>query len=476
MLGLFGTLNMTSRSMQVQQQGIEVAGHNMANVNNPAYARQRVAIQTASPISTALGNQGTGADSRQITQIRSTLLDAQITNESSFSGSLDAQQQALQYAQSDLGQQIDRGATGAEGAAASASIGKQHGIGDSISDFFGALQNLSGQPSDTTLRDELIKTAKNLVDRFQSTDQRLSALNDTLNAQVTSDVISVNGILDDVARLNQQIGAAELNGEGSANDLRDTRQQKLEELAKFIKYDAVNGDNGSINVSVGAVTLIDTNEVANHLETFTDAAGKVFVHTQATNINIDVTGGSIHGAIAARDGAIQELRDDLSTLANTLISEINRVHASGFGKNGVTGQNFFEGSDASNISVNQVLVDDPTKIQTSDTAGLAGNKGVVLAMAQLAGAPQTALGNQTFSQRYSHIVGDLGLSLKGVNEQISDQTVVTNMLKSQRDSISGVSIDEEMTDLIKFQKAYQASAQLVNTINEMLETIINMVR
>ncbi len=476
MLGLFGALNMTARSMQVQQQAIEVAGHNMANVNNPAYARQRVAVQTAAPISTPLGTQGTGADSRQIVQIRNVLIDNQIVNETSVSGSLDAQQAALQNAQSNLGQSIDRGATGAEGTAASATVGTQHGIGDSLSDLFNSLQNLAGQATDPTLRDEVIKSAQNLADRFRQTDQRLNSLTQNLNDQVKDDVSKANSLLDDIARLNEQIGAAEINGEGVANDLRDTRQSKLEELAKYIKFDAVNSDNGSVSIAIGNVTIIDTTSVLQRLEAYDPGDGKVQVHTANTNLALDITSGSIAGAITARDGAIQKLRDNLSTLASSLITEVNRVHTNGFGLNGTSGLPFFDGSDASNIKVNQALVDDPSKIQASDAAGEAGNKNIALAMAQLAAAPQSALKDQTFSKTYSRIVGDLGASLSDVNEGISDQTVVTNMLSAQRDSVSGVSIDEEMTDLIKFQKAYQASAQLVNTVNEMLDTIINMMR
>src|SRR4051812_40090851 len=133
MLGLFGTLNLSSRAMQVQQAGIEVAGHNLANVNNPAYARQRVNIATSSPIRTEHGIEGTGATATGIIQIRNSLLDAQIVTEGSVNGSLTAQQQALQYAQADLGQQIDRNQAGASGAAATAGTGTQHGIGDSVS-------------------------------------------------------------------------------------------------------------------------------------------------------------------------------------------------------------------------------------------------------------------------------------------------------------------------------------------------------
>src|SRR5438874_4276663 len=160
MLGLFGTLNLTTRSLQVQQQGIEVAGHNLANVNNPAYARQKIAIATSPAIHTETGMiEGTGADVVAIQQVRNAILDAQLVDENSVTGSLEAQQQTLQYAQSDLGQQIDRGATGAEGAAAASGAGGQHAIGDAVNDLFNSFQSLSTQPSSMTERDIVLNKA-----------------------------------------------------------------------------------------------------------------------------------------------------------------------------------------------------------------------------------------------------------------------------------------------------------------------------
>ena len=151
-LGLFSTLNMSARSMQVQQQGIEVAGHNMANVNNPAYARQRVTIQTAPTIGSPYGPQGTGAMNVGIVQIRNGLLDKQIVTETSVMGSLEAQQEALQNAQAELGEAIDRSATGPEGTAAAAASGSLHSIGDSLSDLFNSFQSLSTSPSSVSER------------------------------------------------------------------------------------------------------------------------------------------------------------------------------------------------------------------------------------------------------------------------------------------------------------------------------------
>lgn len=459
--------------MQVQQQGIEVAGHNMANVNNPGYARQRVAIQTASSITTPQGTQGTGADNESITQIRNILLDSQIITELSVTGSLDAQQQALQNTQAGLGQLIDRASTGAEASAAASATGTQHGIGDSISALFNAFQSLSTQPSSITEREIVLNKARQLSERFQQTDQRLVAVQNSLNVSVEEEVRHVNDMLGDIARLNEQIGSAEL-GDGAANDLRDTRQAKLEELSKLIKFEAVPGDAGSINISVGGVTLVDTYNVVEQIEAYDDGGGKILVRSATTDTPLTINGGKIHGLIETRDGAVQSLRDGLSALASTMITEINRVHQAGFGKDDSTGLPFFEGTNATDIRVNQTLLSDPAKLHASVSADADGNGANALALARLAEAVQGSLGGQTFSQNYSRIVAGMGESLSSVNEQITDQTVVSNMLLAQRDSISGVSLDEEMTDLVKYQKAYQASAQLVSVVNEMLETVINM--
>jgi len=460
--------------MQVQQAGIEVAGHNMANVNNPAYARQRVSIQTSSPIHTEHGWEGTGADVARITQIRDVLLDYQIANEAAFTGSLEAQQQALQYAQADLGQQIDRGASGAEGTAAAAGTGKQHGIGDSISALFNQFQSLSLQPSSETERDLVLTKATELADRFQQTDKRLDDLRKSLNSSVSTDVDQVNGILADLAKLNRQIGDAEAMGDSTANDIRDTRQGKLEELAKLVKFDAVEGNSGAVNITIGGVPVIEGTSVTEKLEAY-DAGGKTMVRGAASGTPLDITGGRLNGTIEARDGAVQTLRDDLSKLATSLIGEVNRVHRNGFGKDGTTGLDFFQGTSAADMRVNQTLLDDPTKLQASDAPGAAGNNKIAMALGQLQNAPITALGTQTFAQKYSQVVAGVGNALSSVNEQITDQGVVSNMLQQQRDSVSAVSLDEEMTDLVKFQKAYQASARLVNVINEMLDTVVNMI-
>jgi flagellar hook-associated protein 1 len=470
-LGLFQTLNLSARSLQVQQQGIEVAGHNLANVNNPAYARQKIAIHSAGAIQTNDGFiQGIGADVTAIQQVRNALLDAQMVSENSVTGSLEAQQQALQYAQADLGQEIDRRASGAEGVAAAAGLG-QHGIGDAMNELFSSFQALETQASSVEQRDEILNSAKQLAERFQLTDKRLAGLNSSLNTSVETEVAGVNSLLSEIAQLNKSIVRAEMSSEGVANDLRDARQAKLEELGKLVKFDTSEGDAGAVNISIGGTLMVDTTSVVETLETY-DVAGKTMVRAASTDGPLTITGGRIHGFIDARDGAVQTLRDNLSTLATTLITEVNRVHQAGFGMDGSTGLAFFTGTNASDIAVNSAVTAE--KIAASNSAGDVGNNKNIVALAQLKDTRQAALTNQTFSQNYGRVVAGLGTALSGANQGVSDQAAVSRMVQTQRDSISGVSMDEEMTDLVKFQRAYQASAQMVNVIDEMLQTILNM--
>jgi len=467
---------MTSRSLQVQQQGIEVAGNNLANVNNPAYARQRLQINTSTSVQSQNGLiEGTGAEVSGIQQIRNAVLDAQMVTENGVTGSLEAQQEALQYAQSDLGQTIDSGAAGAEGAAAASVSGGQHAIGDAINNLFNSFQSLSTQPSSITERDIVLNNAAQVADRFQETDKRLEALNSSLNDGVVADVGQVNSLLTGIAQINQQITRAEATG-GVANDLRDARQAKLEDLGKLVKFDATDGGGGAVNISIGGVTMVDATSVSDQLETYDAGGGKTMVRSANTDAPLDITSGHINGLIDARDGAVQSLRDNLSNLASTMITQINQLHQTGFGKDGSTGLNFFEGTNASDIKVNQALLDDPGKLAASDTSGDVGNNGIISKMADLAEATNPSLNNQTFSQNYSRTVADLGSALSDANQKISDQDAVTNLVKTQRDSVSGVSMDEEMADLVKYQRAYQASAQVINTVNAMLQSVLDMTR
>ena len=474
MLGLFGILNMGARSMSVQRAGVEVAGQNLANVSNPAYARQRVAISTSITVQSELGPQGTGSEAVSIVSMRNAILDNQIQSEASAHGMLQAQQTALQYAQAALGTQIDRMASGAEGATAAQGVGGGHSLADSIDELFNAFQSLSANPTSMAERQTLMMKAQSLASQFRQLDSRLESLAGQLNRTIESEVVMVNQTLSNIASLNDKITRMEAVSGGTANDLRDMRQAQIEELAKYVKVDLSNGAGGAVNVAIGGVDMIVNNQVVDTVESYSSTGSQIFIRATTATTPLTLTGGSIQGTIQARDVGIGDIRTSMNSIAGILIAQVNTAHGAGYSLSGSTSAQFFTGADAATIGVNSTLVNDPSLIQASAVNGATGDNQVALALARL-GQTEFIFG-QTLTQAYSQTVATFGQALSTVNNDLANQDTVDNMLLAQRDSIGGVSLDEEMTDLTRFQKAFQASARLITTVDEMLETLVNMKR
>jgi flagellar hook-associated protein 1 FlgK len=462
MLGLFGTLNMGTRSLAAQQLGTQVAGNNLANVNTPGYARQRLQIQTGITVPSTLGPLGTGADGVGIKQLRDVVLDRQIISEASVEGQLKARQQGLQYVQASIGQRIDSSGTGT-----------QHGIAEEMSELFAAFQSVSSSPTE---RQVLILKAQNLAAQFNQVSTRLDNVESGLNESINVDVKQANLILTDIAKLNSEIQKTERSGTGQANDLRDVRQKRMEELAGIVKFTSTETPDGALDITIDGQTMVSGAVLLDSLQTYDSGGGKLLLRTATGQANLEPGGGSLHGNIDIRDTSLAAMQRDIDLLASTLVTQVNAAHSGGFSLSGSTGADFFTGSDAGSIRVNAAIAADPRLVQASDTAGANGNNRVMLRLAQLASEPQPALNNQTFASYYNQSIARMGQELDSTNTQISNQQIVQTMLTSQRDSVMGVSVDEEMTDLIKYQKAFQASAKLINTVDEMLEIVMSLKR
>ena len=476
MLGLFGALSLGTRALAAQRQGVEVAGHNLANVNNSAYARQRVSIQSTASSDGLTDPVGSGVEVVAIRQIRDQLLDGQVIAEGGVSGSLEAQQRALKTAQSLLGQSIDRGNTGAGGTSAADGVGGGQQLAAGLTDFFNSFASLAAQPASMPEREITLRRAAALAAQFPALDNRLSTLSTQLDESLDTDLKSANALLSDIARLNGQISRTEAVSGGSANDLRDQRQAKLESLSGVIGFDSIESSDGSVGIVVGGVSLVTSDVREKTLETFTNSDGDRMIRASGTTDALVITSGRVHGTLDARDGGLKNLRSGINDLAKSLIDEVNALHTAGFALDGSTGRAFFLGSSAADIRVNQALLDNPSSLQVSGSATARGDNRVAKALSQLGNQPIAALDGQTLGNAYNRIVGRLGEDLSSVNQQLADQKVVAELLKGQRDSVSGVSIDEEMADLTRFQRGYQASAKLINTIDEMMDTTLSLKR
>jgi flagellar hook-associated protein 1 len=463
---------MAARSLKTQMTGVEVAGQNLANINTTGYSRQRVNIQTSPELATSIGQQGTGANAVAIQQVVSSLLNNQIQGQQSVSGYWSAQQSALQSVQTGLNEFLD-GTGSTDGTSSSSDSATSTGLSGQLSSFFSSFQSLATSPTSLTERQAVVNQAQNLASTFNQIGTQITQMQSSLNSSVSSDVGSANDLLSSIADLNSQISDAEFNG-GTANDLRDRREQDLETISQLTNVTTSMGTNGAVNVSLGGQTLVSGSQVQDTLQTYDAGNGNLLVRTATGGVPLTLTGGSIQGTIDARDGTLATLQGNLNSVASNLITQVNTVYRNGYGLNGTTGADFFSGTDASTISVNASLVSDPSLVQASGDATAMGDNSVALSLAKLAGKTQSGLNNESFSGYYAQSVANLGDALSTANTQVSDQTSVSTMLSARRSSISGVNVDEEMINLMGFQRAYEASAQLVTTINALMSATLAM--
>jgi flagellar hook-associated protein 1 len=465
MLGLFNTLTLGARALQANQLGVEVTGQNLANSSNPAYSRQRVVLATSTPINTPLGMQGTGVQATSIEQVRDALLDGQVRDESSVGGYWTSNQSALEDAQAQLGEFLNINSTG--------SASDAQDLSDRLNNLFSSFQGLSANPTSIAQRQNVISQAQSLASSFNEASQQLSTVNDALNTTVSNNVTQANQLLTQIANLNDQIAKATASG-GTANDLVDSREQALENLAGLANIQTTSNANGTVDVSIGGAQLISGNKTLDTLQTYDSGNGQLLVQTATGGTPLTLTGGSIQGTIDARDGALQTLRSGLDTLASSLISQVNGVYSSGYDLNGGTGATFFTGTDASTIAVNSTLQTDPSLVQAAGVVGAPGDNTVALALAKLGSQSVAGLGNKTFTDAFGAQVGTFGFAVSNASSEVGNQNAVSQMLQNQRDSVSGVSLEEEVTNLMLYQQAYSASSKIITTVDQMLQTVVNM--
>jgi flagellar hook-associated protein 1 len=470
MLSLFGTLDMASRSLQTQMTGMEVTGQNLANVNTTGYTRQTVDIQTSTDLSTSIGDQGTGANVVAIQQAVNSLLNSQIQSQQSSGGYWNGQQTALQSAEDNLNEFLNGTSSTSS---TSGTTTTDTGLASQLTSLFNDFQAVATSPTSIADRQSLLSQAQTVASSFNQINSQLNSTTASLNTSVSNDVTSANSLLTDIAQLNGQISSAEFSG-GTPNDLLDEREQDLENLSQLTNITTSTGTNGAVDISIGGQTLVSGTQLQDSLSTYSDSNGNLQIQTTNSQTPLTLTGGSIQGTIDARDGEIATLQKNINTLASTLISQVNSVNSTGYSLTGTNGQDFFTGTDASDISVNQALVNDPSLVQASGSATASGDNSVALQLADLASTTQSSLNGQTFGDSYDSTVANLGTALSNANTQVNTQTTLGTMLDTQRSDTSGVNLDEEMTNLMGFQRAYEASAQLVTTVNQMMQTIIDM--
>lgn len=513
MASTFHSIETAKRSLITQTAALNTTGHNVANANTPGYSRQVVNMTAADPIdavafyrTTAPGQLGTGVEFNSIIRIRESFLDGQFRNENTSLGGWTIRNSTLEKLETIMNEPSDTG------------------IRTVLNNFWNSWSDLSQDPQDVTNRKIVKETTLALTDGLNQISLQLDALTSDLTNNVSLKTTEINSYLQSIADLNNNIVKVEQLGD-NANDLRDQRDYAVDQLSKIAGVQITELDSGyqvtiagQVAVTGAAVVPVTSDILENAYQAGT------------------LTGGEVYGMIHSRDQYVADYRNQINQLANTLatgdieitlpagsvlpsgtvfnnvtysdannnrtltsdlkvtVQGINGLHKLGYTLSGSTptaGGDFFTTKDGSgtitagNITLSKDIQNDPNNIATSmRTTGtgtsesvVLGNNSLALALAGLKDAKfdfGSALSKPTtVDDFFGAIVGQLGVQTQEANRQAQNAQLLTEQVDLNRQSVSGVSLDEEMSNLIKFQHAYSAAARFMTAYDELLNKLIN---
>lgn len=463
---IYGMFDVAKTALITQQKALDVTANNIANVNTEGYSRQRINMEQNEPVRYQGGTLGTGVRANQyIQRVYDQFVNAQLAESESLAGRWDAQLETLEKAELMFDETSGYGLNGA------------------MAQFWNSWQEVSNNPSGYTERATLIADTQNLTAVFNSLSEGLVEVQSDSDASIVTAVDEINTLTSEIADLNLKIAEIEAGGH-SANEFNDARDLELKELSSLIDINSFEDADGYLAITTAnGNTLVDRTsswELATHDNT--DGLQDVFwVSSTGTEENITsaISTGKLKGWIKARDETISGYQERLDDLAATIIQEVNNLHESGLTLEGApndTNISFFTGTVASDIAINTDVADNPNLIAAAlSTEGTPGGNGNAIAIADLQNTLTMSTNTATFDDFYNSLAGNVGSDVAQAQTNSDHQSAVSLQLSTYREEISGVSLDEEMVALVQFQSAYNAAAKLVSTVDEMLDSLMNMV-
>jgi flagellar hook-associated protein 1 FlgK len=455
-------LNTALSGLRTAQSMLDISAHNIANASTPGYSRQRAQIVAAPPFSLPAFNRsglpgqlGTGVQIVSISRIRDLFLDGQINEQQASAGYWNARSDMLSAVESVFPEPSGSG------------------LGTVLSRFWSAWEDLAADPSSSATRTAVLAQAQTLVDRFGRDSGQLAQAVADVDNQVRTVIGDINDLASRIAVLNRQIQGVVVSGD-NANDLEDQRDQLLEQLNMLVPAQVERLADGTVEVLVGGTDLVDHDTVKT-LTSVDDALGHA-VPMWTSGGPVDVTAGKLAGLVELRDVTLAGYQAGLNQLAKQIADAVNTAHQGGadaYGNPGLALFTYTAGAEASTLALNATVAADPNRVVSRAVGAGPGDSSVAAAIAGLRTAAIFGSGSQTPADAYSGFIGQIGVDTQQANELAGNQELVVRTLATRRESISGVSLDEEATDVMRFQQAYSASARVITAIDDMLDQLIN---
>jgi len=479
MAGLYSILNTGKVSLATHQHGVNTAGHNIANVNTPGYSRQRAILENRNPFQMRNGYLGQGVDLLTIDRLNGRYIHRQIVEKKSELG----------YHEKSYGflREVESVYSDKENA----------DIQNAMVAFFDSFRTLASRPDDLSLRENVRQKGTILTERFHKIDGELTRIQREMKPELDGITKKINGLTTEISKLNSEIAALEHAGH-QANDLRDRQEERVRELSKHIQINTHVDNKGFLNINVdsGEALITGKEQYDMILTPATNAGGwdygiAVNRGGQVVDITHDLRGGELAAMIDIRDNVIEGYKTKLDELATGMSTEVNTIHTAGYGID-LAQRNFFDTDpaggaiDASSIELHADILaslDAIAAAQNNDPLSVMGDNLNAMAISDIAEsnfmddsvyAPGTA--NQTFMQYYQNSVAEIGHDLYSTEGKLNYATEEDIQLNAFREQTVGVNMDEELIELNKFQKAYEATSRIIKVADEMLDTIMQLKR
>ena len=470
-MGINAAMEIGKNGLNVFRTATAVVSQNIANVSTPGYSRQRAIIETAPTTNLSGYSLGTGAMISNVDRFYDGLLRQQIASTETTLGYDSTKSTVLQQIEPAFNEI------------------STEGVGAALSNFFAAWQDLTNNPGGTSERQSVLSNAQILADDLHTTSKILSDTVSLQNNSLTPMVNNINATLKDIARLNGQITSTDLVA-GNANEVKDKRDLLIKELAKQIGITSTENSDGTTDVKIpdgsGGTLALVTGAAAGTFsldKTNPDRFVVQLTPVGGTVTTVVPTTGSLGATLALRDSIIPGYQAELDALATTLASEVNKQHRAGFDLNGAPGKEFFDpaATTAATFNLNPALINDPlvsgtTLIAASSKASAAGDNVNAVKIAGLQSQRLMSGNTLTFNGFWNGLVSEVGLDVSSSKTNVSQDEAFSNQLNVLRDTTSGVSLDQELSDLMMYQRSYQACAQVITTATAMMDTVLGIIR
>jgi flagellar hook-associated protein 1 len=472
---IHGMMDIGKRSMMNSQTALQTVGHNIANRGTEGFSRQRVETQSSEPVGLGKLRIGTGSKTAIVQRINNPYLEKQIGKERAVQGYLQGKADAMTRVEQVYNEQVNKG------------------LNTFVAEFFNAFREFGNNPESLASRTHLRESADSLTKDFKRIDNQLKEIEKDIDQQVVNHIGEVNEIAREVAHLNEKIQVVQMSG-GPANDERDRRDALIKQLGEKINIRWAEGEDGMVTITAGNSALLVTGYDAKTLEVRSTpgrddkSEGSVDVFymnnekAEPMIVTGQLTAGAIGGLLEIRDKAIQGLLGELDQMAYALADSVNQVHSRGYDAYNRTGGNVFEVQStgvrgtAANLSISEAIKKDAGRLAAAAQPGSPADNRIANAVANLQFETVLSDGTVTLDEYYNSMVGKVGGQARRLESAQSAQKDIVRQLGNIRDSISGVSLDEETTKLIEYQKAFDASARLIRTADEMFDTVLNLKR